>query len=116
MGVYVYNEEKFLLEMEDARMSFDFPEMVWDYLAEAAKCHYYYWDDERRSIADEVRHKHDRAHRILINYSKNAIPEKWKELIEYLDTFLYEGTLICDIFDNANEEQKGAYFGEDYHV
>lgn len=116
MGIYVYNEEKFLLEMEEARMSFDFPEMVWEYLADAAKCHRQFWDDDLRAIAAGVKCKHYRAHRILINYSKDTIPEKWKELVEYLDTFLYEGNLICDLFDNANEEQKSAYFGGDYHV
>lgn len=110
MGIYIYNEEKYLNETVIIKNSIVLSDKCWEFLLESARFHKQFWNDERRRIMTEIECKYENEISEIVQYSKNLSNELWCKFMVYLDNFFFEGGIWCDVLSAASEEQKDYYF------
>jgi hypothetical protein len=110
MGAYRYNEVDFNDKVFEFQLTFDLNQKHINYIRSLSENHYYYWNDNLRKIADDIKHSHIGEHNAIVEYSKTLTNTQWGAFMLFIDHFLFEGDLWCDLFDAATEEQKDEFF------
>lgn len=110
MGIYRYNEELFLKNLEENKKVYNFSENICYYFNEIAKDNVNDWNDFIRTKFNILDDKFANEKFFVVEHSKQYSPTLWANFIEFIETFAYQGPLWEDLMEIATEEQKEEYF------